>query len=86
MILPTNGTILIDTNTRNTKYTADGISFNVFPASGGYGISNLYFPSEKVESGTIATREWVDKQIGDIETALANIITLQESLIGGKSV
>ena len=103
MVLPTNGTILIDTNTRNTKYTAEGISFNVFPASGGYGISNLHFPMEKVEDGTIATREWVEaqdfggdidtsnlatkdyvnEQIGDIETALDNIIALQNSLIGG---
>ena len=30
-----------------------------------------------------ADKTYVDEQIGDVETALDNIITLQESLIGG---
>ena len=36
--------------------------------------------------GDITAKEYVDNKIGDIETALDNIITLQNSLIGGDGV
>lgn len=31
-------------------------------------------------------KEYIDEQLGDVETALDAIITLQNSLIGGESV
>lgn len=40
----------------------------------------------KVAEKDVATKEYVDAQVGDIETTLDRIIAIQNSLIGGESI
>jgi hypothetical protein len=38
---------------------------------------------ETIDEDSLATKEYVDSKIGDINAALLNIIAIQEGLIGG---
>ena len=40
----------------------------------------------RVPKDELATKDYVDEKVGDIEAALDGIIAIQESLIGGETV
>lgn len=81
-----NKTTSISENPSNTKYPTEKAVADYVSEQGGGAVDTEMSDTSTNAVQNKVIKKYVDENVGDIETALDNIIAIQNELIGGGSV